>query len=501
MCTNTWHAPQSPGEFSHKISGLSEDCLYYYRFMAKNDSGTSWAPQTSVFVTSEVWFEKGSDAYFTGLISGEVKVHRKDSVIDKPLDIYYSIGGTAIPHVEYVKLPGVVTIPIGETNATINIQPLPTTVMPKTKTLELELISSCIKGNPSMATVKIIGEDLDAWQKSMPITFSGYTKEEVLTNFPALVVFEEGLSRPGFSYDGFLSGPYGDLRFIDETETMLAFEVESWDTSGKSYVWVRVPELAQNTTIYALWGKADVEAPLSNTDGSVWHDGFAAVWHLNDMSGWDSSINREHGTLKGGITQDSDGAAGSALKFNGSNGYIDCGTGFNMIFKSATLSVWFKSNKLTALAGLIGKSAIGGNRRYSIFFESGYLYACFDVTGWVAPKTAWLDEYHDGTWHQITAVYDRQADLKLFVDGEYKSSASLASQASEEMITGVMFSMGRYASGYYYPGALDEARMMMEAVSDNWVWATYQNMRHNDTFNDYGEVALQTPTGSIYVFR
>ena len=44
----------------------------------------------------------------------------------------------------------------------------------------------------------------DAWLKKMPITFSGYTRSETLTNFPALVVFSNGVPS-GFSYADFLS--------------------------------------------------------------------------------------------------------------------------------------------------------------------------------------------------------------------------------------------------------------------------------------------------------
>ncbi|NLB54239.1 MAG: hypothetical protein GX811_00455 [Lentisphaerae bacterium] len=87
-------------------------------------------------------------------------------------------------------------------------------------------------------------EEFFTWLKRMPITFSGYTKEEVLTNFPALIVLEETDAGFGFYYSEFLSPPYDDLRFVsDDKLTPLDFEVESWSITGKSYVWVRIPEL------------------------------------------------------------------------------------------------------------------------------------------------------------------------------------------------------------------------------------------------------------------
>ena len=102
----------------------------------------------------------------------------------------------------------------------------------------------------------VSAEDFSTWLKRMPITFSGYDKEETLINFPALIVLEETDAGIGFHYSDFLSPPYDDLRFVAEDKsTPLDFEVESWNLNGKSYVWVKVPELLSSTTIYVLWCK------------------------------------------------------------------------------------------------------------------------------------------------------------------------------------------------------------------------------------------------------
>ncbi|NLB56181.1 MAG: DUF2341 domain-containing protein [Lentisphaerae bacterium] len=153
-----------------------------------------------------------------------------------------------------------------------------------------------------VTTCTFANEDLSLWEKRLPITFSGYTKNETLIDFPALIVLEETDAGAGFKYSDFLSPPDGDLRFVaDDSETQLEFEVETWDTSGKSYVWVKVPELTKDTKIYALWGKAGVVLPSFTTDGSVWDENYLGVWHMNnatDTKVADSTANLFHGTKK-----------------------------------------------------------------------------------------------------------------------------------------------------------------------------------------------------------
>ena len=142
-------------------------------------------------------------------------------------------------------------------------------------------------------------EDLTQWQKSMSITFSGCKPPGggALTNFPALVVFSNTTAGAGFSYNDFLSPPYGDLRFsAADKATPLDFEVESWNTNGPSPVWVRAPELTSTLTIHAFWGRSSVTAPACMTNGTVWDGRYRAVWHMND--GADSAHISLHGACE-----------------------------------------------------------------------------------------------------------------------------------------------------------------------------------------------------------
>ena len=78
----------------------------------------------------------------------------------------------------------------------------------------------------------------------------------------------------------------GDLRFSDGTKSnALNFEIEKWVTNGASYVWVQVPVLSNNCSIWAFWGNSDATLPACATNGATWNLDFRGVWHLGEASG------------------------------------------------------------------------------------------------------------------------------------------------------------------------------------------------------------------------
>ena len=129
--------------------------------------------------------------------------------------------------------------------------------------------------------------------KSCRLTFSGYEGTETLTDFPALIKIPDGLT--GFDYkDSTVDA--SDLAFFGADGQPLAYEIDTWDPEGDSYVWVRVPEVTKATTITARWGKQRARCPLSQCNGRdarcpsatgkmpvvpVWNDDYLAVWHFS----------------------------------------------------------------------------------------------------------------------------------------------------------------------------------------------------------------------------
>lgn len=106
--------------------------------------------------------------------------------------------------------------------------------------------------------------DFSTWHRAMRIRFTGYTAQETLTNFPALVQFAEGAN--GFSHADVVSADAADLRFTDESRTKeLNHEIESWNPGGVSHVWVQVPALSAGTAIWAFYGRPGQSPPVAPT--------------------------------------------------------------------------------------------------------------------------------------------------------------------------------------------------------------------------------------------
>ena len=91
------------------------------------------------------------------------------------------------------------------------------------------------------------------------ITFSGYTGSSTLANFPVLVKLSENLT--GFHYSDFTRDDGFDLCFTDASGKLIPHEIDTWNPSGVSTVWVKVPSLTSSTKIIARYGCAKPIVP------------------------------------------------------------------------------------------------------------------------------------------------------------------------------------------------------------------------------------------------
>lgn len=120
------------------------------------------------------------------------------------------------------------------------------------------------------------------------LSFTNYTRAEVLTNFPVRVVL--GGHIPNFNYASFASPTAGNLRFLSGDGVLeLPYEIERWDPAEDSHVWVQIPRLTNGTSIIAQWGGSNRVAPAYTTNGSVWSNGYVGVWHWPGLLATDAA--------------------------------------------------------------------------------------------------------------------------------------------------------------------------------------------------------------------
>ena len=101
--------------------------------------------------------------------------------------------------------------------------------------------------------------DIAPFSRTCTFTVSGYTGASALEDFPVLIRISQSIA--GFSYaDCAANG--ADLRFTDARGELAQHESESWNTSGESVVWVKVPRLSGTTTVVHLYYGAGTSATL-----------------------------------------------------------------------------------------------------------------------------------------------------------------------------------------------------------------------------------------------
>lgn len=121
----------------------------------------------------------------------------------------------------------------------------------------------------------------ETFRNMVEITVKGGDGASALANFPLLVRVSES-ALPGFRYsDVVANGGAGAIRFEDAAGSSLPSECDTWDETGESLFWVRIPVLSSEPRrIRMLWNLASGKLSDSGAE-AVW-DGYAAVLHMGE---------------------------------------------------------------------------------------------------------------------------------------------------------------------------------------------------------------------------
>lgn len=336
------------------------------------------------------------------------------------------------------------------------------------------------------ADVQITASGLPLYYESR-IVFSNYPRNETLTNFPVLLVL--GTNIPGFTYDDFQTPDGADLRVLaDDGATPLNFEVEQWNPSDRSFVWVQIPHFTNHCAIRARWGDPDVTgAPVSAVNGATWSNGFIGVWHLAETNGphLDGSPNLATARVTQVTTQGAAaGIAGGADHFNGTNDYVslpDMGANARV-----TVECWVKLNDVPAGGdnGLVSADPWSAGITHFKTDNGLRLKAQIHSAGTILSSSNLIAV---GSWFYAayTIAGNASTDFKIFVDGAPIGSAA---GSTNNLLTDV--NLAREYNGRYLNAIMDEVRISSVARSTNWIWATYQNIASNAAFASYGAITI-----------
>ena len=496
------------GQLASAVGGLLADRTYYYRYAVSNAATSAWvfAPTAAFFLTGELTLSV-SPANLSEEIPtpGTITIRRPAGTEGEALSVGYSISGTATEGTDYGMLSGTATFAAGETETQVEVVPVDDLEMGEpleTVLIGLDAGSFLLGASDSVELTITDNDALDpsGYRYQAKIGFPGYTQAETLNDFPALVVFEEG--RGGFSYAQCAPGG-GDLRFTSPLrDRLLSYEVEDWNPSGTSYVWVKVPLLEDSTSfVRAYWGHA-TQTTGQVLSESTWDNGFIGVWHLDESAGlrMDSSPCARTGTPSGVTSQS--GILLGAMEV-GSGQYLDAGgngTGsvpavrLGLPTSGITVEAWV--NLDTVVSGSAAMSFVQDNGSV----ENGWALGTFSTQSFFALTAArgGLTYLKDpgapalNQWVYMAGTYDGNT-MRIYVDGQQVSSSTMEKGYINYQDSWLRLGMYKDDNeAVSMDGTLDEERLSSIARSADWIWATWKSIADPAGFSSMDDLYADT---------
>ena len=337
--------------------------------------------------------------------------------------------------------------------------------------------------------------DTSLFAKKSDITVSGYSGSTTLANFPVLVRLSVD-SPDGFNYAD-CAADGADLRFADENGDLIPHEIDTWNASGESLVWVRVPSISGTETPFTMYyGAADVSALPAVAAADVWTNAnYNVVWHFsgdaresaNGLADSGSSGTPDYTASTFGVGTCFKASANATLGYNADSRWTTLGPG-----NTLTVSTWAKydhgspnyarmlscmSNwekpagwELTIQNASVDQITVGSSGR------SQYYYTASGV----GPGS--------GNVH-LTVVYNADQTVELYTNGVLATAQTLNPLATptEKFWIGSL-----NGNGNKWYGSLDEIRIHRDAESADWVKACYDTMA-SDSFLTMADV--DSPSG------
>lgn len=341
------------------------------------------------------------------------------------------------------------------------------------------------------------------WTSAQTLTLDGATLSADVTDIPVAVRINS-TNCPDFD------GGEDDLRFVSADGSTLPLEIEEWNASGTSTVWVLVPNIAASgaTTIEMCWGATGTS---SISDGEAVFDtenGFAGVWHLGETSTgpvYDATATGADVTTSEeieNVTQGAEGLFGPAAEFAG-EGYIGVADEPDLYSdEDMTAEIWLK------------QTGDGGG----IFFKRGISSPIWEVWGMetsnrgaVTYTYSTADEWQDwmdgsetagDDWFHIALVREGQ-NLFAYENGEKSTLTGGLEEATfdgwGEVIIGSMNNcdLETCPDNIYTTGILDEARISTVARSEDFIAVQVAN--GGGTLITYGSTGTPTNQPSATV--
>ena len=326
-----------------------------------------------------------------------------------------------------------------------------------------------------------------------------------LTNFPALVRISEDRFY-GFSYER-AGSDSSKLSFLDGAKNPLPYEVETWNTSGESLIWVRVPLLPpEGATITMYWCLKDGRTPPENNPAEVWSEYVVVIHGGNTITNAVGNNLAVKPGATGSVTADlSLGVVAGSMK-KGVNNTI----GLNVTNPSSLLtnvgqfsvSGWYRrdgnggNNNGTHILAASASNFNASYKGFVLIQEVGqYISVASKNVHNLANDNKCLA---DKVWGHIAFTYDNPntpnnntGTLTAYFNGDNKRQKT--NPQSMVNTTDTYWTFGSYcnkASTDSLKGNMDELRIYNGAASADWIKAEYETIINEDFTSQGSAVSI-----------
>ena len=167
------------------------------------------------------------------------------------------------------------------------------------------------------------------------------------------------------------------------------------------------------------------------------------------------------------------GAGSYACQFNGTTGYIDCGSPAELDTAGPiSVMAWIKVSAFTVSWQAIvtkGDSAWRVHRNSS---GSDSPYIGFGTTGLNNVDEAGSRNVNDGQWHHLVCVYDGSSTKSIYVDGTLDTAVPASGSISSDLYN-VFIGENAQARGRYFNGSIAEVAVFTNSLTSAQVKQIY----------------------------
>ena len=204
-----------------------------------------------------------------------------------------------------------------------------------------------------------------------------------------------------------------------------------------------------------------------------------SYWKFDEGSGTKAYdyMKLNNGTLMNMETVDwVTGKYGKALKFDGVNEYVDCGSKASLNLNAFSITVWVNPTSVSGYKTIVRKAgASSADTNYALDLDSGNTkvrFFVYDTSGNYHGVMATTKSVSLNKWTHIAATYDGTT-FKVYINGT--QDATTATWSGSIKTTTGSLKIGSSTSSNYFNGTIDEVKIWNRSLTQEEITKVYNN--------------------------